>query len=95
MPGATVNISLPSEMREYVQQQVSLGGYSTTSEYLRNLIREDQKRHANERLERLLLDGLESGTSKSLTRGDWDALHATLDQRLAERQQSDEPATTA
>ena len=38
----TLNISLPEPMRAYVDQQVAQGGYSTASEYIRQLVREDQ-----------------------------------------------------
>jgi antitoxin ParD1/3/4 len=55
-----MNISLPEELKEYVEKQTH-SGYSTPSEYVRELIREDQKRRAKERLDALLLEGLDSG----------------------------------
>jgi antitoxin ParD1/3/4 len=55
-----MNISLPDELKAYVEEQLQ-GGYSTPSEYVRELIREDQKRRAKERLETQLLEGLNSG----------------------------------
>lgn len=58
---ATMNISLPDPMRKYLEEKVAAGGYGTVSEYIRELIREDQKRAADERLARELLAGLESG----------------------------------
>jgi antitoxin ParD1/3/4 len=30
----TINISLPEQMRLFVEEQVTAGGYSTTSEYI-------------------------------------------------------------
>jgi len=45
------NVSMPKALRQYIQEQVAAGTYSTPSEYLRELIREDQKRRANEKLE--------------------------------------------
>lgn len=56
----SMNISLPDELKLYVEAQTKTG-YSTPSEYVRELIREDQKRRAQERLEQLLLEGLNSG----------------------------------
>lgn len=56
----SMNVSLPEELKEYVEAQTK-GGYSTPSEYVRELIREDQKRRAREKLDSLLLDGLNSG----------------------------------
>ena len=47
----TLNLSLPDSMRTFIDQKVAQGGYSTASEYIRQLVREDQKRLAQERLE--------------------------------------------
>jgi len=40
----TMNISLPDPLREFVERQVEAGGYGTSSEYVRELIRRDQDR---------------------------------------------------
>jgi hypothetical protein len=48
-------------------------GYSTPSDFIRDLIREDKRRQEQTRLERLLLEGLESG-SERLTPEEWKAL---------------------
>jgi antitoxin ParD1/3/4 len=39
-----MNISLPDAMKAFVDQRVDQGGYSTSSEYVRELIRKDQDR---------------------------------------------------
>ena len=57
----SLNISLPDSMLAFVDDQVKSGGYGTASEYLWELIREDQKRKAEKKLEALLLEGLASG----------------------------------
>jgi antitoxin ParD1/3/4 len=64
-----MNISLPDPLKEFVEHQIAEGRYSSVSEYVRELIREDEKRKAQERLEALLLEGLESEASP-LTRKD-------------------------
>ncbi len=56
----TLNFSLPEELKSWVESQVVAGGYGNTSEYIRELIRLDRKRKAEERLEALLLQGIES-----------------------------------
>lgn len=58
----SLNISLPEELRTYVEKQVK-NGYSTPSEYVRSLIREDRRQKAQEKVDRLLLEGLGSGAS--------------------------------
>jgi len=64
---AVVNISLPDQMKDYIDERLSEGQFSSTSEYFRDLVREDQKRRAQERLEELLLVGLESGEPIDVT----------------------------
>jgi antitoxin ParD1/3/4 len=66
----TMNISLPDLLKDFVDKQITLGRYSSASEYVRELIREDEKRKANRRFEALLLEGIESEES-SMTPQDW------------------------
>ena len=80
----TMNISLPDSMRTFIEQKVAQGGYSTASEYVRQLVREDQKRAAQERLEALLLEGIESGPAHEMTADDWNELRRRVWQRHAE-----------
>lgn len=42
---STLNVSMPEPMRDYVEAQAEKGQYSA-SEYVRHLIREDQKRQS-------------------------------------------------
>ena len=41
---ATMDITLPDTLKEFVDAQVSQRGYGTSSEYIRELIRKDQDR---------------------------------------------------
>jgi antitoxin ParD1/3/4 len=52
-----MNVSLPDELKSFVDERVDRSGYGSTSEYVRDLIRRDQDR---ERLRGLLLDGATS-----------------------------------
>ena len=61
MTMASLNISLPKTMRDFVEEEVRQGGYSTPSEFMRGLVRAEQKRRAEEELEGLLLAGVRSG----------------------------------
>jgi antitoxin ParD1/3/4 len=67
----TMNISLPDQLKEFVDNQVGSGRYSSVSEYVRDLIREDEKRKAQEKLEVLLMEGIQSGGPTEMTRQDW------------------------
>ena len=54
---STMNISLPESLKAQLDARVESGGFGTSSEYVRELIRRDLARHA---LRGLLLEGLES-----------------------------------
>ncbi|MBL0419082.1 type II toxin-antitoxin system ParD family antitoxin [Ramlibacter sp. AW1] len=54
---STMNISLPDNLKAFVDEQVSQRGYGTSSEYVRELIRRDKDRL---QLRNLLLAGASS-----------------------------------
>ncbi|MHB8471295.1 MAG: type II toxin-antitoxin system ParD family antitoxin [Gammaproteobacteria bacterium] len=66
----SMNISLPDPLKQFVDGQIAQGRYSSVSEYVRELIRADEKRKAEEHLEAKLLEGLNSPES-GLTPADW------------------------
>jgi antitoxin ParD1/3/4 len=70
----TMNISLPDEMKAFIEAQMSQDGFASASEYLRCLIREAQKRQAKQALEAKFREALESGPATPMTREDWIAL---------------------
>jgi antitoxin ParD1/3/4 len=78
----TMNIALPESMKHFVQARVSEGGYSSASEYVRELIRADQKRKAEERIDALLLEGLDSGDTIRVTPEYWEEKKRKLTERL-------------
>ena len=77
----SLNISLPSSLKEFVETQVQESGFSTPSEYIRNLVRDDQKRRAEEKLEALLLEDLNSGEPIEITPEYWEKKRAQLIER--------------
>lgn len=58
---ATLNISLPDAMREWIDAQIEVGEYANASDYIRDLIRHDQRERDAVRL--ALIDGEKSGRS--------------------------------
>ncbi|MGH9841416.1 MAG: type II toxin-antitoxin system ParD family antitoxin [Blastocatellia bacterium] len=82
---ATMNISLPDPLRVFIEERVVEGGYSTISEYFRELVRLDRKRQAEEKLESLLVEGLNSGQAKPLTKADLDEVKRVVRQRITDR----------
>ena len=86
---ATMNISLPDEMKAFVEDQATQKGFGTVSEYVRAIIREVQERHVErDRLDSLLLDGLNSGPGTPLAKADWDHIRQEGKRTIADRKRS-------
>jgi antitoxin ParD1/3/4 len=83
----SMNISLPEPLKEFVDGQISTGRYSSASEYVRELIRADEKRKAQEQLEAKLLEGLNSAESE-LTSADWIAIRKEALAKVEARKQA-------
>ena len=61
---ATMNVSLPDEMKDWVESQAAAGTYANASDYVRDLIRRDQRRAEGiARLKAEIDKGLASGIS--------------------------------
>lgn len=58
---ATLNVSLPDPMRDWIEVQIKGGEYANASDYIRDLIRHDQRQR--EALNLALVEGERSGTS--------------------------------
>lgn len=62
---ATMNVSLPEAMKQWVEKQARSGRYSNTSDYVRDLIRRDQEQAAKiAHMQALVTEGIESGTGQ-------------------------------
>lgn len=58
---ATLNVSMPDELRAFIEARVNTGEYQSASDYLRDLIR-----HDHEEIDQLLIEGIESGKAAPL-----------------------------
>ena len=68
-----MNISLPESMKQWVDNQVESGGYGTASKYIRELLRQEQKRATRAQIDANLLkavEELENGKSIPMTTKD-------------------------
>lgn len=62
---ATMNVSLPDPMKSWAEHRTRDGRYSNVSDYVRDLIRKDQERHAAiAELQRVIDAGVQSGPSR-------------------------------
>ena len=61
----TMNISLPDQMKDWVETRIGEGSYASASDYVRDLIRKDRDfREKREALIQALIEGEESGISE-------------------------------
>lgn len=75
---STMNISLPDALKAFVDQQVNVRGYGTSSEYVRELIRKDQDM---QRLREMLLEGASSAATAPVGAGYFQGLRDRVTQR--------------
>jgi antitoxin ParD1/3/4 len=76
----TMNVALPKAMKAFVHAQVVKRGYSSVGEYVRDLVRADEKRAYQEKLEGLLLEGLK-GKGTPVNDAWWNDFRSRLTER--------------
>lgn len=63
---ATMNVSLPDSLREFIEEQVSERGFGLSSEFVRELVRRERDRT---HLRNLLVEGAGAGDGSDLDDG--------------------------
>jgi antitoxin ParD1/3/4 len=66
-----MNLSLPKDLKTWVDEQVKEGGYGTASEYLRDMLRRAREREARRSIDKLLLDAVASGATTVMDDADF------------------------
>ena len=66
----SLHVTLPARLKKFVEEQVKTIGYSTKSDYIQSLVRKEIRKREEEKLERMLLEGVVSG-EKEYTEKDW------------------------
>ncbi len=89
-----INLSflLPQSIKDFIDEQVARHGYNTPDEYVIDLVREAQEREAEERLEKLLLESLDSGPATPMTKEDWEEIKQRGLERIQQNQSSSNKA---
>ncbi|QLE57116.1 type II toxin-antitoxin system ParD family antitoxin [Nostoc sp. TCL26-01] len=72
-----ISIDIPDEVRVYVEAQVMAGAYSSVEEYFLDLVKQDQKRKAQAKLEAFLKEGIDS-QGQEVTPEYWQNLRSTV-----------------
>lgn len=80
---ATMNISLPDPLKQFVDEEVREGGFASTSDYMRDLVRQRQRTKAAEFLRQLIAEGLASGSAGEVTAETFEQMRKELRKRHA------------
>ena len=73
MTTVTMNISLTDDLKAFVDTRVKSRGYSSSSEYVRDLLRRDEERAKEEKFRALIEEGIQSESA-----GDWGDLRVAF-----------------
>ena len=82
----SVTISLPDDVKSFIEQRTKAGSFSSTSEFICQLVRADQKRAEQVRLEEMLVEGLDSGEPIRATDEYWQNLRNGVEKRAVEKE---------
>lgn len=77
----TINLELSSLLKRFADRRAEQGGFGSLGEYVRELIRLDQRQFAQSLLETELITGVESGESQEMTADEWDELRNEVGSR--------------
>lgn len=79
----SISISLPEALKNWVDEQVAAGGFRTTREFFRHVLREEQQRRLRQEIDRRLHEALDSGPATPMTKVDWEKIRREGRKRLA------------
>ena len=79
------SVPVTAELDDAVRKRMREGGFSSIAEYVRTAVRAESERAQEQRLERLLLKGIESGDGTEVTPEYWERRQQALSARLARR----------
>lgn len=73
-----MNISLSEDLKSFVDARMQAKGFTSASEYMRELVRRDIERQSEERFKALIEEGLASGTDPR----SWEEIRASMLSKL-------------
>jgi len=84
----SINISLPPALKDWVEAQVAAGGYGTTSEFFRQLLRAEKQRQLREQIDENLHSALDGGEATSMSKKDWEGIRREGRKRIAAKKRN-------
>jgi|1186.fasta_scaffold845572_2 antitoxin ParD1/3/4 len=67
----SIVVQLPHAAQEFVEEQVAAGHFTSPGDFIANLVEQARRHAAHERVERLLIEGLDSGPPIEVDRDWW------------------------
>ena len=80
-----MNISLPQTLKTWIDRQIKAKGYSTASEYVRDVLRREQEQEVRARVDQKLLAALGSGPPVEMTAAEWKEIRRKAKERSANK----------
>ena len=77
----TISLELSGNLKRFADRRAEQGGFGSLGEYVRELIRLDQRQSAQSLLEKELIKGVESGVLQEMTSDEWDELRNEVGSR--------------
>lgn len=66
-----MNLSLPADLKQWVDAEVKEGGYGTASEYLRDVLRRARERKQRRQIDTILVEAVTDGANTLMDNTDW------------------------
>lgn len=79
---ATMSISLTEPLKQFVDDEIREGGFASTSDYMRDLIRQRQHRKAEETQRALITEGMVSGPAVPMEPNFFNRMRERLREKL-------------
>lgn len=80
-----MNVSLPRDLKRWLDEQVQAEGYGTASEYVRDLLRKARLRQQRRAIDGMLVDAVEQGADIVMDEADWAAIRKAARSQAATR----------
>lgn len=71
---STMNVSLPPDLKNWVTEQAKAGGFGTTSEYLRDVLRRARERQQRRQMDDSLEEAAAEGATLVMDDAEWNKL---------------------
>jgi antitoxin ParD1/3/4 len=88
METTSIVIDLSRKTKDFIDRQAAANGFGSSEEYIRSLLDAEEERAWRKEIDRLLLEGLNSGPATPMTKQDWEDIRKEETERLAKKKKS-------